>query len=425
MADQTHDRVVIRPRERPLSDDLDRDSSQLDRTVRDLVRAIMSVPGAGVLSGFFADSFLVGPHVAPNMSVIVSPGLGYIDAPGDVPSAIGGVLGLDDLSPYKPLVIIGAQTIAVDASPVAGQNRIDVLEVKVDRRLENPSSRDVLDNNPLSPTYLQFVPGLINKTLSFVLDGRSARVVTPAASTTGIGYKVGAAAPAGTEVAPATTAGYVKIAEIHVVGGVTTILAGAITDTRLLLPTGASLAAAFVAQVHTWLATQTFVAQIVAQAGMNANLQRIVNVLDPVAPQDAATRAWALTKGNSPPVGQQLSASSGFFTTASPTPVDVTNLSVTITTTGRPVLALLVPDGAGLANLSTVANNLFDVYILRGATVVGIATLSATSSFIRVPASLVVFDAPAAGTYTYKVQVNSQSSGNVSVENAKLLVFEL
>ena len=42
--------------------------------------------------------------------------------------------------------------------------------------------------------------------------------------------------------------------------------------------------------------------------------------------------------------GVQISSSSSTFSTTSLSPTDVTNLSVTITTTGRPVLLMLQPD---------------------------------------------------------------------------------
>lgn len=270
MANKTHDRTIINVRERPLSSDHNQEASQLDRTLRDLMRLLMTPPGAAPISGFLSDSFKVTQSAVPAMSVLLTAGLGYVDAPSDTPSGIGGVISLDDLSPYKPLILMEAQAVTVDAAPVAGQNRIDIIEVKVDRRAENPLSRDVLDANPLSTTYGQFVPNTVNKTLSFVLDGRTGRVVTPAASTTGIGYKVGASAPAGTEVAPATSPGYTKIAEVHVAGAVATIVNANLTDSRTVLPT----ASAFTSVPHTWTAAQTL--QALLSLGGDVNLTAAV-----------------------------------------------------------------------------------------------------------------------------------------------------
>src|SRR5574337_192482 len=138
------------------------------------------------------------------MSVLLKAGIGFLDAPSDVPTSVGGIVGADDLSPYKPLPLNADMAIAIDAAPSAGNERIDIIEVKQDRRVENPLSRDVLNTG----TGL-FVPTLVNKTLAFSLDGRNGRVVSPSNSTTGVGYKVGVAAAVGTALAPATTSGYV------------------------------------------------------------------------------------------------------------------------------------------------------------------------------------------------------------------------
>jgi hypothetical protein len=58
----------------------------------------------------------------------------------------------------------------------------------------------------------------------------------------------------------------------------------------------------------------------------------------------------AITQAKRAALGQQISASSDTFSTGSATYVAVTNLSVSITTTGRPVILFLQPDGS--ANLS-------------------------------------------------------------------------
>ena len=55
----------------------------------------------------------------------------------------------------------------------------------------------------------------------------------------------------------------------------------------------------------------------------------------------ALATGTALTRSSLPAVGQQVSSACGSFTTISATPVDVTNLTVTITTTGRPVLLMV------------------------------------------------------------------------------------
>jgi len=252
MANQDFDREIINPLERPLADDINQAQSQIDRGVRDILRALFSTAAGAIQSGFISTGLKTTQSAVPGMSVEIQPGLGFQDNAGDVPTSIGGVVGLDDLSPYKPLPLSAVQSIAVDAAPIAGQNRIDIVEVKADRRAENPSTRDIL--NVITGI---FAPGLVNKTLAFNLLGRNGRVVSPANSTTGIGYKVGVAAPAGTEVAPATSPGYIKVCEIHVVGAVASILNADITDFRTLVGNWA-----FLTLANTWSMLQTFLAGI-------------------------------------------------------------------------------------------------------------------------------------------------------------------
>lgn len=147
-------------------------------------------------------------------------------------------------------------------------------------------------------------------------------------------------------------------------------------------------------------------------------------------------------------VGQQVSASSGTFSSNSSTLVDVTNLSVTITTTGRPVMLCLVNDGAsgtggylGAYQATNVDNGpLAEFAILRDATSIakhtiwGSATAAPAGQYVaihRVPVSSIVhLDVPAAGTYTYKVQARYASFTVTSdmyaeVYYAKLVAYEL
>lgn len=167
---------------------------------------------------------------------------------------------------------------------------------------------------------------------------------------------------------------------------------------------------------------------------------------------DAVTTAKILDANVTRPklvaVGQQLSASSGAFSTASGTLIDVTNLSVSITTTGRPVVVMLVHDGGVFAsrlaayqqtNVDSGPQAIFA--ILRGASVIAqheVAGFHSTSggdtehlSLVSCPASaLHHVDVVAAGTYTYKVQARYSSLTVTSdmfaqVQYAKLIAYEL
>jgi len=252
MAGNAWDRAIINTRERPVSSDINTAQSQLDRTVREALSRLFSsrVSGSSDLagnppSGFLGDSFKVRPPVASGLSLRVAAGLGFQYLPGDVPAAVGGVPGLDDLSAYKPLPLLAEATISgIPAGPNVGQDRYDIVEVRMNRVVGNPLSRDTL--NTLTGV---FTSGLVNKTLAFPLDGNVGVVTSPANSTAAISYKVGTAAGVGSAVVPATTPGYQRIAIIFSKNGnmLTGITRANIIDTRpLLAPDGMmSFAASF------------------------------------------------------------------------------------------------------------------------------------------------------------------------------------
>lgn len=241
MADQPFDRKVMNPLEKVLSGDLNHLQSCLDRGLRDYLLEFYSqrtniADGTRMpRSGFVADSFRVVPSSPTSMVVHVSPGIGFVYNPSDVPTGINGITGLDDSSPYKPLPLQTSQSITVDPAPGPGQSRVDIIEVAVDRRVGGVESRFFLDED--SGVYS---PDNANKVFTFDLDGETGRQVCSTASCTstnsitGIGYKVGVAT-AGTPVVPTATPGYIKIAEILVGGTVTTLDANVIKDTRPLL----------------------------------------------------------------------------------------------------------------------------------------------------------------------------------------------
>jgi hypothetical protein len=137
-----------------------------------------------------------------------------------------------------------------------------------------------------------------------------------------------------------------------------------------------------------------------------------------------------VSRANLVAVGQQISTSCGAFATSSLAPVDVTNLSVTITTTGRPVYLALVPDGtANASGLQVVdVDSSVGIQIFRDATSIGYWSIggSAAAGF-AIPASAIqILDPVAAGTYAYKVQAwRAAGTGNVGVNRSKLAAFEL
>ena len=233
MADRAFDRTIINPLEKPLSSDINQLQSQQDSTLRRMFERLFSsaIPGTndrpyGSRSGFLGDSFKVRPTSPTGMNVLVTRGVGFIYNPSDVPVAIGGVLGLDDRSGYKPLLLDADQTIAVPAN-TSGATRYDIIEVCYSRRAENNSSRQILD-----PIAEQFSAAGVNKTLGIANDGRIGSVASPAASTADISYKTGGSSSA---ARPDVTSGYVKIADVVVINGATHITPNCIGQERSIL----------------------------------------------------------------------------------------------------------------------------------------------------------------------------------------------
>lgn len=142
----------------------------------------------------------------------------------------------------------------------------------------------------------------------------------------------------------------------------------------------------------------------------------------------------AVTKPKLAPLDEEVSNSSGGFTTSSSTPVDVTNLSFNITTTGRPVFVFLQP--AGSTSSGKVSSNGISgdtnngiLYLLRDGTI--IAQFAIDNSVQGVlhsvsfpPSSVMYLDTGAdANVHTYKIQA-SASLNQIEVANCKLVAFE-
>jgi hypothetical protein len=136
----------------------------------------------------------------------------------------------------------------------------------------------------------------------------------------------------------------------------------------------------------------------------------------------------ALARSNLPAVGQQISTSSGTFSTASSSLVSVTNLSVTLTTTGRPVMVFLQPDGsANRTLLGAAGTSTLNLTILRdGSAISNFQAMNggaATSSFA--PGAFLTLDLPSATSHTYTVQIANSASTTAYAQYLVLVAFEL
>lgn len=126
--------------------------------------------------------------------------------------------------------------------------------------------------------------------------------------------------------------------------------------------------------------------------------------------------------------GVSMSASAGTFTTTSATPVDVTNLSTILTTSGRPVRVELIADGTSNTSFigtTTTSNggNFNFVRVLSGTPTTIVFGSSLANQIQLSPLSFV--DTPAAGTYTYKLQLQASSATTATVKFLRIIAYEL
>lgn len=126
------------------------------------------------------------------------------------------------------------------------------------------------------------------------------------------------------------------------------------------------------------------------------------------------------------------------FSSSSITMVDVTNLTVQITTSGRPVELYLIPtstssntgyiqsqssgSGITITNVAFLRDGSIIANILLSVSISGAGLTTETSYYT--PRSIGHIDAVAAGTYTYKIQA-STSGGTFIFNRVKLVAVEL
>ncbi len=249
------DRPIINPRERPLSSDINDLASSVHNSITSMAYLILAqYGGIGVSStypeegylawGCFGNAFRVVPSSA--MQVAITGGLGLarttLYGPGSYETNISSVQGLNNYQVLSYLYTNGVN-INISAAPSSPNNRIDIIEVKADYTLTGAETRDVFDTATET-----FVGTSVNKLFTWRLTSSDVSTVNaPASSTGAIGYKVGVAGSSPS--APSVTSGYVKIAEIYVANGTTTITNLMIADHRRLLAPGGMLEATAFCQV--------------------------------------------------------------------------------------------------------------------------------------------------------------------------------
>lgn len=130
--------------------------------------------------------------------------------------------------------------------------------------------------------------------------------------------------------------------------------------------------------------------------------------------------ANGITRTMQAAVGQATSSTSGAYvqTASSTTPV----LSLSLTTTGRPVMLMLQSAGATPTTFSYFSSIRFS--FARDSSAISVVDVTSPASLNVFPSSFQHLDAPAAGTYVYSFRA-SVSSGAFLMQAVQLVAWEL
>lgn len=140
-----------------------------------------------------------------------------------------------------------------------------------------------------------------------------------------------------------------------------------------------------------------------------------------------------ITRPKQSAVGQQISSPTGTVTINSTSLTDVTGLTISITTTGRPVM-LFFQGNDNTSPQSTIqatwglTNSFVKIAVLRGITIVSLwkFTQNPPGATQDMSGPNLVLDTPMAGTYTYKVQASVGTvADSVKFDSIKLVAYEL
>jgi hypothetical protein len=139
--------------------------------------------------------------------------------------------------------------------------------------------------------------------------------------------------------------------------------------------------------------------------------------------------AGGVARSNLVAVGQQFGTNSNTSNYSGASFQDVTGFQVTLTTSGRPVMLMLVGQpNVGIAGqhvLINLASAVVNIQFVRGSTVVSTMSAGGFNANAQIPPAAFTFlDTPSAGTYTYKVQV-ACTSGQMSFVDVNFVAYEL
>ena len=134
MANKPFDREIINVRERPFSSDINLSEYYADLSLRETIKNLMAPrvsvsnpdPLLSTIARFMGASFKVIATSPTSGSVVITRGLGFVGST-DSEININDVLGLNDTSQAKPLVLSRDKTVDVPASDPSF-DRIDIIE---------------------------------------------------------------------------------------------------------------------------------------------------------------------------------------------------------------------------------------------------------------------------------------------------------
>lgn len=145
--------------------------------------------------------------------------------------------------------------------------------------------------------------------------------------------------------------------------------------------------------------------------------------------------AGGITKSMIAPLGQQISSNVASFATSSTSSVDVTGLTVTYASSGRP-MKIEIMQGTTLASSVLVSSGsgnsaAAEIFLIRNGVSLGSYELSAQgggsggASYRLPPSSIAWTDLQVAGTYVFQVKALVQSGSTVTFTNVKIIAYEL
>lgn len=126
-----------------------------------------------------------------------------------------------------------------------------------------------------------------------------------------------------------------------------------------------------------------------------------------------------------------ISQDCGAFSTNSTAWVDIPNLSVSITTSGKPVFIKIMPKNDSSPHSSAFASpsstmSACQIQILRNNTKIAmVVQVSSSASSAQCVPYFETIDQPGAGTFTYKAQLKNTLAGLSWVKYCILVAYEL